>query len=377
MRQLVAIVFAGLAASTVAPPRVADGAQAVAVTDPCPSRAPLTGVSAITWYAGPVDDAAALDEWCRGVGPPLVVEAPPRNEPASPPALADLVVISWNAHLAEGRLDALVADLRAGRLTGDFQRAGRISTPEQPVRHFVLLVQELYRRGADVPAFRSNVRSAFAIRARDANAPDARDFARTLGLSMVYIPSMRNGADLLEDRGNAILSTEPLLDHFALELPFERQRRVAVGASIRVSTAKGISRLNLIDVHLEPLSSPASLWIFKNPRRRQVAAILDLLARPRFEHGSGTVGTVLGGDFNTIQGGADEDAYVQARSWSQSLAVEDRRNTHYMGRLDYLFFRLAPAWTATTERLNDQFGSDHYPVLGRFLPASEEHAASQ
>jgi endonuclease/exonuclease/phosphatase (EEP) superfamily protein YafD len=155
-------------------------------------------------------------------------------------------------------------------------------------------------------------------------------------------------------------------------LPFERQRRVAVGASIRVRTAGGTSRLNFVNVHFEPLSSPSSLWIFKNPRRRQIAAILDLLARPRFEHDSNTVGTVLGGDFNTIQGGADEDAYVQARGWSHSLAVEDRRSTHFMGRLDYLFFRLSPEWTATTERLNEQFGSDHYPVLGRFVHAENK-----
>jgi endonuclease/exonuclease/phosphatase family metal-dependent hydrolase len=375
MRPLVAIVFAALAASTMAVPLLGDGSdQGVTVTDACASRAALTGVSAITWYAGPADDETALDEWCRGVGPPLVVDAPAGNGPTTPPALADLVVITWNAHLAEGQLEALVASLRAGRLTAarDSQGVGSMTRPAPPARHFVLLVQELYRRGADVPAFRSNVRSAFAIRARDRKAPDVRDFAARLGLSVLYVPSMRNGADLLEDRGNAILSTEPLLDLLALELPFERQRRVAVGASIRVRTARGTSRLNFIDVHFEPLSSPSSLWIFKNPRQRQIAAILDLLARPRFDHDSNTVGTVLGGDFNTIQGGADEDAYLQARGWSHSLAVEDRRNTHFMGRLDYLFFRLSPEWTATTERLNEQFGSDHHPVLGRFVHAENK-----
>jgi endonuclease/exonuclease/phosphatase (EEP) superfamily protein YafD len=37
-----------------------------------------------------------------------------------------------------------------------------------------------------------------------------------------------------------------------------------------------------------------------------------------------------------------------------------------MGRLDYLFFRLSDGWHGSTIRLDDRFGSDHYPVLGRF-----------
>ena len=50
----------------------------------------------------------------------------------------------------------------------------------------------------------------------------------------------------------------------------------------------------------------------------------------------------------------------------RSLAREDARNTHMMGRLDYLFFRLADGWTASTQRLDERFGSDHYPVIGTF-----------
>jgi endonuclease/exonuclease/phosphatase family metal-dependent hydrolase len=267
-------------------------------------------------------------------------------------------VLTWNAHLAEGQLGALIDSLRAGQLTG-----GR------PVNRFVLLLQELYRRGPDVPEFRGSARSAFAITARDPKALDARDYAQALGLSLVYVPSMRNGAELHEDRGNAIVSTEPLHDLFAHELPLERQRRVAIGASIDVRAGSGVKRLNVLSVHLEPLSSPSSLWVFRNPRRRQVASLLTLLRAPRFEPGTRSIGTVLGGDFNTIQGGVEEEAYTQARGWSQGMSAEDRRNTHHMGRIDYLFFRLAPGWTASTTRLEDKFGSDHYPVLGRFAPA--------
>ena len=59
-------------------------------------------------------------------------------------------------------------------------------------------------------------------------------------------------------------------------------------------------------------------------------------------------------------------AYLETRAWSTSLASENQRNTHAMGRIDHLFFRLDQGWSATTERLENRFGSDHYPVLGTF-----------
>jgi endonuclease/exonuclease/phosphatase family metal-dependent hydrolase len=317
---------------------------------PCASRSSMVGTTAFHWFSAPMEDANALEQWCRGVGAPVV--SAPRDDMATP-RLEDLVVVSWNAHLADGQLTDLVADLRAGHLTGG-----------EPVQHFVLLLQELYRRGDDVPAFTANARSAYAIKARDPNAPDAREYAATLGVSFAYVPSMRNGHQMSEDRGNAIVSTEPLADLFAFELPFERQRRVAAGAAIAVQTDRGQQQLQLIDAHLEPLAAPSSLWLFRNPRRRQIAAILDLLQQPRFERDS--VGTVLGGDFNTIQGGAHEEAYRHARAWSRSLDAEDPRPTHLLGRLDYIFARLTPGWQVDTTRVTDKYGSDHHPVLARF-----------
>jgi len=216
-----------------------------------------------------------------------------------------------------------------------------------------------------VPAFDGHDRSAFAIRPRDPDALDIDDHAASLGLSMLYVPSMRNGPELREDRGNAIISTEPLLDPFALELPLARQRRVALGAAVQVQTIDGPKRLELIDAHLEPLSSPKSLWVFKNPRAGQVRAILEVLDTPRYADDA-VAGVVLGGDFNTVRSGADEDAYHLARAWSTGLAREDARDTHMMGRLDYLFFRSNSGWTASTQRLDERFGSDHYPVVATF-----------
>ena len=66
--------------------------------------------------------------------------------------------------------------------------------------------------------------------------------SRELGLSLIYVPSMRNGGspdDPAEDRGNAILSTLPLSEPVAVELPGERQRRVVIiakAASISVAS---------------------------------------------------------------------------------------------------------------------------------------------
>ena len=298
-------------------------------------------------------DANELSRWCRAVGNPVFVEALAASAPTLP-TLDQLVVVSWNAHLAEGELANLIGKLRSGALTG-----GR------PVAHFVILVQELYRRGDEVPEFDRRDRSAFAIRSRSPESLDIDDHAATLGLSILYVPSMRNGSELREDRGNAIISTEPLLDPFALELPLVRQRRVALGAAVQVQTSEGTKRIELMDAHLEPVSSAKTLWVFKNPRAGQVRAILDALDAPRYASDA-VVGVVLGGDFNTVQSGADEDAYRLARSWATGFVKEDSRNTHMMGRLDYLFFRLADGWTASTKRLDDRFGSDHYPVVGTF-----------
>jgi endonuclease/exonuclease/phosphatase family metal-dependent hydrolase len=299
-------------------------------------------------------DAPELARWCRAVGVPIIRNAATHDTAVEAPPLEEFVTLSWNAHLAEGRLADLIAALKAGEFTN-----GR------PVRHFALLVQELYRRGDAVPEFDADDRSAFAIAARDPEAADVEDYAQSLGLSFLYVPSMRNGARLREDRGNAIISTEPLLDPLALELPLARQRRVTVVAAVAVRTPNGVKRLELVDAHLEPLSSPRTLWVFKNPRGRQVRAILDLLETPRFT-GDAVAGVVLGGDFNMVRGGAREEAYQHARAWSSSLRNEDTRRTHMMGRIDYLFFRLPNGWHGSSRRLDERFGSDHHPVLGTF-----------
>jgi hypothetical protein len=164
---LTALTACTAASMSVAPPT---STPAPPVSTTCSAR---EVASNIEWRMSDVDDARELSRWCRAVGSPVFVAMPVAT--AAPlPLLDEFVVISWNAHLAEGELDDLIAKLRSGALTG-----GR------PVAHFALLVQELYRRGDSVPEFDRRDRSAFAIRARDPESPDIDDYAASLGLSML------------------------------------------------------------------------------------------------------------------------------------------------------------------------------------------------
>lgn len=148
-------------------------------------------------------------------------------------------------------------------------------------------------------------------------------------------------------------------------MAFARQRRVALAATIDIRTERGVRALQLVNAHLEPLSSTRALWVFTDPRRHQVQSILDLLNERRFTDPA-NAGVVFGGDFNTIRAGHRESAYRLARAWATSQGEDDGRRTHLMGRLDYLFFRLDEGWKGSTHRIDDRFGSDHSPVMGQF-----------
>jgi len=302
--------------------------------------------AAVQW-SGPQhpSDLASLDAWCRATGP-AVVDAVPVGGPYSAPA-DDVVVVTWNLHVGAADLDGFLRRLRAGELT-----AGR------PVARFLLLLQEAHRGGDEVPAAPADGRGAKAIAAR-ASRVDVVEFAARHGLAVHYVPSMRNGrgAGTRADRGNAIVSTEPLDDLAAIELPFERQRRVAVAAAIRLRDAAGVeSRVRVASVHLDVAASARRLWMF-GARTRQVQALLGAL--PAAEP------VVVGGDFNTWFGFSD-GAYRSMAAAIPDLAAADRRPT-FAGflRLDHLFSRLPAGWWATARRLDDRFGSDHYPIVAR------------
>lgn len=309
-------------------------------------------------WVGPEDaeDRADLDAWCAGVGPAYVDAARSLVNP-----VADtLAILSWNVNVGAGDLAGLVGDLRAGRLT-----AGR------SIEHFVVLLQEAYREGENVPLDVSGARIAGALQpaSRAGARVDIASAAAGLGLHVYYVPSMRNGAphETREDRGNAILSTLPLSDLTAIELPFERQRRVAAEATVRGLRTTGEPwTLRVTSAHLDNRAPAKRLWLFATMSRvRQARGLLDGM-RP-----SGAA--VLGGDLNTW-GGFHDDAY---RTIAARLPIEssDRRATfHGLARLDHLLFRLPDGWSVHTSRL-DKYGSDHHPLLAEVHFAGAEGTA--
>jgi hypothetical protein len=160
--------------------------------------------AAVRWLA-PDDprERARLDAWCAGVGDVAIHAAPATNAPDAI-GIEDITFVSWNVHVGGGDVRAFIKDLTNGT-----------HTDGRAVRHYVLLLQEAVCTEG-VPPLRGAASGASRIRPRTPAAPiDIVQISRELGLSLVYVPSMRNGASRdgpSEDRGNAILSTEPLSD---------------------------------------------------------------------------------------------------------------------------------------------------------------------
>ena len=265
------------------------------------------------------------------------------------PDAESLVVVTWNVHGTHGRLLDFVAQLEAGSLTG------------RPVDHFVILVQEAVRvrRGAP-PAFERGMRKASRIDGTDPTLPDIVETAEALGLSLLYVPSMRNGEER-EDRGNAILSTLPLEEAYAFELPYRRQRRVGVAAAVAVSDGGQRRPLRVVNVHLDTTDGRDRMYVLGNPRPAQARATLDYIKSIE----APAPLAVIGGDFNTFLPFEDAADHTR-RDWSLNQGPEDGSRTRGLVRLDYLFFRIEAEMCGATSRARATFGSDHYPVMGRF-----------
>jgi endonuclease/exonuclease/phosphatase family metal-dependent hydrolase len=221
---------------------------------------------------------------------------------------ADLAIATWNVHGDAGDVGALLGDLRAGRLTGG-----------APPRDVVVLLQEASPR------------------------------SRSASLHWFFAPARTS--DGIE-RGNAILSSLPLREARAIELPRERQRRVAAVANVSV---RGVE-IAIVNVHLE---NRASWWKGGLPgdvaRARQMDALLAQLPP-----GPG----LLGGDLNTWLG-PNERAHRAALARFPDLADSEPLLT-FRERLalDHLLFRLPPGWRGDRARAAHRYGSDHYPVIG-------------
>lgn len=300
--------------------------------------------SQISWIS-PVDPRgrAKLDDWCSTVGPIVL-----HQSPAPAPSRVDrLVVVGWNVHLGAGDVIRLMRDLRSGR-----------SVPAAVDAPIALLLQETFRSGTQVPSGRAGpVPRRLAPREGTARH-SAIDLASALGLTVYYLPMMRNGRsdapEAREDRGIAVLTSLPLREVHAVELPLGRQRRPAAVATIPLETSSGARfNLRLVNLHLETRSGPRRLWLGSpQVRDRQVKALLDSLG--------GDAPTVIEGDLNTW---ANREPLLE-RLGRKFAACGDGRPTFSAGlHLDWFFTRLPAEWTIACRRLDETYGSDHYPIV--------------
>jgi endonuclease/exonuclease/phosphatase family metal-dependent hydrolase len=328
---------------------------AIALSSACASASTLSPLAnrsgEVTWVAptGPAD-LQALDRWRRSVGPPFVASAATAPVPAQ-----RLLVVSWNTAVGEADVVKLVTELRA--------REGY----DVPL---VLLLQEVYRTGSAVPRDldqHASFAAAIGLARDGSQQRDVASIAQALGMDACYAPSMRNGAPKVsdEDRGNAILSTLPLSELTAIELPFERQRRVAVLARVSgLSPAGHPWSLRVVSAHLDNVAGPRRLWVIGSgyARRRQARALVTYL--------SDEAPMVLGGDLNTWWG-FDDRAYKETARAFDAPLPQDRRPTRGLLRLDHVFFRLPAGWHAQAQRGSSRFGSDHYPLIARIDLAAD------
>jgi endonuclease/exonuclease/phosphatase family metal-dependent hydrolase len=309
-----------------------------------PALAPVSGgacrSATVQWFA-PADagERKRLDSWCAGVGS-VAIQPLGDTTPARTIGLEAITFVSWNVHVGSGDIRAFVRDLRAGH-----------HTDGRKVDEFVLMLQEAVRTDG-VPAFAGGASGADRIAAHGTAASiDIVQIARELGLSLIYVPSMRNGKsadDPQEDRGNAILSTLPLMDPVAVELPGERQRRVVIvarAAPVSVGT-----------VHLDALGGGKRLWLFWTPWMRdvQIRSVASQLP-------DGPL--VLGGDLNTWHG-RHELVVRFLNGVARETSVTASRQGLGLRVLDYLFFRVGPNRRARYRHLANRYGSDHGPLVG-------------
>lgn len=286
----------------------------------CPAPDALGAATdlSLSWYS-PVrsGDQKALAEWCTTVGP-AVVDSIPAEGFSGWQSGDSLAVVTWNLHGGAGDLLGFI-DRELGLSCGEGSRE-----PRTHFSSFVLLIQEAFRRSEVVPVVADGPTLPPPLKEKPRPGPrvDIVEVAQRCGLSLFYVPSMRNGAEETEggreDRGSAILSTLPLSDLIAIELPFEAQRRVAVAATVHNSSRDSV---RVVSVHLDVASSLLRLLTTGNStRQRQGLAIEDALLEtelvragvadsshearcypycsnevtPRFN-----ATTIVGGDFNT------------------------------------------------------------------------------
>jgi len=286
-----------------------------------------------------------MDSWCQTVGPAVVL-SPSSPASVSPQLENAFVVVTWNMNVGHGDIDRMLADVKAARLAG-------------ASAHFALLIQEARRDGPGVPDLPPD---AYVPRRLGNGRRDIESIARTLNLHLAYAPAMRNGPGR-EDRGNAILSTLPLRDVTVIELPFERQRRIAIGATVHATLSDGTMRvIRLVSVHLETRVGA----LRQGPgaaRRRQAEFLVRAL-------GGSSPPTIVAGDFNSSWG--DDEPAIETLRRAYPDAPRVRGGTWGLGfgisaKLDHVFARL-PDTRVEVTRIASRYGSDHSPLVAVLRP---------
>lgn len=330
--------------------------------DVAPGRS-CPDVSEHAWYLPEAEGGQdRLDDWCRTVGPPVVSSEPTANFGGL--ASGDtLTVVSWNVDVGGGEVLAfLQAELG---LTCE----GSSSRLAPGADHFVVLVQEAFRRSNDIPETPpgATIPRTVAEGVRPGERLDAVEVAARCGLSLVYVAAARNGREprdgLREDKGVAILSTLRLENVFFIELPYEAARRVAASATVRDESGRP---LRLANLHLISAAGPSRVLTTGNGSRlRQGLAVADALDQA--EAAGEPISTLLAGDFNTWSD--RETTLLRLRERFPDSPPPLEEGTHGAFPTDHILFRAGAGGVALNDdsyaRLSESYHSDHHPIQVR------------
>ncbi len=259
--------------------------------------------------------------------------------------------------------------------------------------HFVLLIQEALRRSNEIPAVPRQ--SATPPPVKENPRPGERlgvvELAERCGLAVFYVPGARNGHaprdGKREDKGEAILSTLPLSDFIAIELPYEAARRVVIAATIR--DASGDS-LRLASVHF--ISSPPPWRVLQtanSSRLRQALALVDALEKIELARSSNSatetgtsfplapgrstmsrgISTIVAGDLNTWSTRETALRHMWSHFPESPRPLDEptrgpfptdhllfRRNHYVSGAPDRII-------ESSYRRIDDPYYSDHHPII--------------
>ncbi|MDH3732144.1 MAG: hypothetical protein OEU54_01360 [Gemmatimonadota bacterium] len=333
----------------------------------CPEMTDQRGLAEISWYRPEHEgDARQLERWCLTVGAPVFVPEPTAGRPEehlpTEENPAPLLISTWNPNAGAGEMLRFLGD-ELGHACDD------PSTSSD--RHFVLLLQEALRRGADIPnppVGDPAIPATVVESDRPTPRLDVVEVARRCGLSLFYAAAARNGPDvrdgLREEKGNAILSTLPLSDPAVVELPFEGARRISVVATL---TAPGGATLRVASVHFLSTARPWRILTTGNASRyREASGLLDALRTIESEQGE--IPAIAAGDLNTWS--QRETALRHLRTYFRDSPPPLEQPTRGGFPTDHILFRGtgSPAERVVTgsyARVEGTYNSDHHPLIAR------------